>query len=56
MRFSRVLAKKNPVATLVTVILLSYTMFLHTIIAVLSFATLMVLIRGYGFLMLLLNI
>ena len=56
MRVSHLIAKKNPVATLATVILFSYTMFLHTIIAVLSFATLMVLIRGYGFLMLLLNI
>ena len=56
MRVSHLIAKKNPVATLATVILFSYTMFLHTIIEVLSFATLMVLIRGYGFLMLLLNI
>ena len=40
MRFSRLIAKKNPVATLTTVILLSYTMFLRTIIATLSFAIL----------------
>ena len=38
--FSRLLAKRNPVATLATLILLSYTMYLRTIIAVLSVATL----------------
>ena len=40
LRFSHLIARKNPVATLATVILLSFTMFLRTIIAVLSFATL----------------
>ena len=40
MRFSRLIAKKNPVATLATVILLSYTMFLRTTITAPSFANL----------------
>ena len=40
LRFSHLIARKNPVATLATVILLSFTMFLRTIIAVLSFAIL----------------
>ena len=39
-RFARLVARKNPVATLATLILLSYTKFLNTIIASLSFATL----------------
>ena len=39
-KFSQLLAKRNPVATLATLILLSYTMFLQTTIAVLSFAKL----------------
>ena len=39
-KFSQLLAKRNPVATLATLILLSYTMFLRTAIAVLSFAEL----------------
>ena len=39
-KFSQLLAKRNPVATLATLILLSYTMFLRTAIAVLSFAKL----------------
>ena len=39
-RLSRLIAKRNPVATLATLILLSYTMFLRTIITALSFATL----------------
>ena len=39
-KFSQLLAKRNPVATLATLILLSYTMFLRTTIAVLSFAKL----------------
>ena len=39
-KFSRLIAKRNPVATLATLILLSYTMFLRTIIAALSFAEL----------------
>ena len=39
-KFSRLLAKRNPVATLATLILLSYTMYLRTVIAVLSVATL----------------
>ena len=38
--FSRLLAKRNPVATLATLVLLSYTMYLRTVIAVLSVATL----------------
>ena len=40
MKFSRLISKKNPVATLATVVLLSYTMFLRTVSATLSFATL----------------
>ena len=40
MKFSRLMAKFNPVATLATLLLLSYTMFLRTTIAALSFATL----------------
>ena len=40
MRFSKLIAKKNPVATLATLILLSYTKFLRIIITSLSFATL----------------
>ena len=39
-RFSRLIGKKNPVATLATLILLSYTKFLHIIIASFSFAVL----------------
>ena len=39
-KFSQLLARKDPVATLATLILLSYTMFLRTTIAVLSFAKL----------------
>ena len=39
-KFSQLLAKKNPVATLATLILLSYTMFLRTTFAALSFAQL----------------
>ena len=39
-RFSRLIAKKNPVATLATLIILSYTKLLHTVIAALSFVTL----------------
>ena len=39
-KFGRLVGKKNPVATLATLILLSYTKFLHTIIAVLSFGIL----------------
>lgn len=39
MRFSRLIAKRNPVATLATLILLSYTKLLRTIITSLSFAT-----------------
>ena len=35
-RFSRLISKKNPVATLATLILLSYTKFLQTTIATLS--------------------
>ena len=35
-RFSQLIGKKNPVATLATLILLSYAKFLHTIIAALS--------------------
>ena len=37
-RFSRLIGKKNPVATLATLILFSYTRMLHSIITVLSFA------------------
>lgn len=40
MNFSQLLAKRDPVATLATLTLLSYTMFLRTTIAVLSFAKL----------------
>ena len=40
MKFSRLIAKRNPVATLATLILISYTMFLRTTIAALSFAEL----------------
>ena len=39
-KFSRLLSKRNPVATLATLILLSYTKFLQTTIAALSIATL----------------
>ena len=39
-RFGWLIGKKNPVATLVTLILLSYAKLLHTVIAVLSFAIL----------------
>lgn len=39
-KFARLVAKRNPVATLATLILLSYTKFLSTIIASLSFAIL----------------
>ena len=39
-KFSQLLAKRDPVATLATLTLLSYTMFLRTTIAVLSFAKL----------------
>ena len=39
MRFSRLIAKRNPVATLATLILLSYTKLLRTVITSLSFAT-----------------
>ena len=40
MRFSHPIAKKNPVATLATLILISYTMYLRATITALSFATL----------------
>ena len=39
-RFSELIGKKNPVATLATLILLSYTKLLHVIITALSMATL----------------
>ena len=39
-RFARLVAKKNPVATLATLILLSYSKFLNTVIMSLSFAIL----------------
>ena len=39
-RFARLVAKRNPVATLATLLLLSYTKFLNTVIASLSNATL----------------
>ena len=39
-KFARLLSKKNPVETLATLILLSYTKFLNTVIASLSFAIL----------------
>ena len=38
-RFAHLIGKKNPMATLTTLILLSYTKFLYTIIAAFSFAT-----------------
>lgn len=38
-RFAHLIGKKNPMATLTTLILLSYTKLLHTIIAAFSFAT-----------------
>ena len=40
MRFSHLIAKKNPVATLATLVLLSYTTFLRNTISILSFADL----------------
>ena len=40
MKFSRLIARRNPVATLATLILLSYTKFLQTTITTLSLATL----------------
>ena len=39
-KFSQLVGKRNPVATLATLILLSYAKFLHVIIAALSFTTL----------------
>jgi hypothetical protein len=39
-KFSKLIAKRNPVATLATLVLISYAKFLHTIIASLSFAVL----------------
>ena len=39
MRFSKLISKRNPVATLATLILLSYTKLLRTVITSLSFAT-----------------
>ena len=39
-KFSKVIARKNPVATLATLILLSYTKLLNSVITTLSFATL----------------
>ena len=39
-KFARLIGKKNPVATLATLILLSYTKFLRTVIAIFSFAIL----------------
>jgi hypothetical protein len=39
-RFGRLIGKRNPVATLATLVLLSYAKFLHTVIAALSFAIL----------------
>ena len=39
-KFTRFIAKKNPVATLATLILLSYTTFLRNTISILSFADL----------------
>ena len=39
-KFSTLIAKRNPVATLATLVLISYAKFLHTIIASLSFAVL----------------
>lgn len=38
-RFAHLIGRKNPMATLTTLILLSYTKFLHTIVAAFSFAT-----------------
>jgi hypothetical protein len=38
MRFSRLISRRNPVATLATLILLSYTMFLRNTISILSIA------------------
>ena len=40
MKFSRLISRRNPVATLATLILLSYTKFLQTTITTLSLATL----------------
>ena len=40
MKFSRLIAKRNPVATLATLILLSYTTFLQNAISIISFADL----------------
>lgn len=40
LRFSKLIGRKNPVATLSTLILLSYSKILHTTISALSFATL----------------
>ena len=40
MRFAHVIGKRNPIATLTTLILLSYAKFLHTVIAAFSFSTL----------------
>ena len=40
LKFSRLIGKRNPVATLTTLILLSYTKFLRTITTALSFTTL----------------
>ena len=40
LKFSHLIGKRNPVATLTTLILLSYTKFLRTIITALSFTTL----------------
>ena len=39
-KFSRLVAKKNPVSTMATLILLSYTKYLNTVITALSFAVL----------------
>ena len=39
-KFSKVIARRNPIATLATLILLSYTKLLSSVITVLSFATL----------------
>ena len=38
-RFSNLIGKRNPVATLATLILISYTKFLHTIIICFSYVT-----------------
>ena len=40
LRFSQIIGRKNPVTTLATLILLSYTTFLKTIIEILSYSTL----------------